>query len=273
MLRVSPIFSARLRRKASPLHVARRTWQLGRAKKSAWGWKKWHDRCRGAAGCGYPVSIAGHFHGKKMEKWWARGFIGTIIWRFMRVELEWNQQNWESQADDREPSGDRDPRGLENLSWWAIFDLSHFWSSLDTDRNSGYLLVSVSQTWNADVSCCGHSHFSNISTPLRSAPSVGNWRRLTWNSLTLKVERWCLNSGATRPGSGSTGSSFFLGELCMALFGYILYIQYTCIMYIDLSTEWDSTNGNFRLKKQQIPWLFLVSTIKFSWRPFWRKAK
>ena len=191
----------------------------------------------------------------------------------MRVELEWNQQNWESQADDREPSGDGDPRGLENLSWWAIFDLCHFWSSLDTDRNSGYLLVSVSQTWNADVSCCGHSHFSNISTPLRSAPSVGNWRRLTWNSLTLKVERWCLNSGATRPGSGSTGSSFFLGELCMALFGYILYIQYTCIMYIDLSTEWDSTNGNFRLKKQQIPWLFLVSTIKFSWRPFWRKAK
>ena len=74
MLRVSPIFSARLRPKASPLHVARRTWQLGRAKKSAWGWKKWHDRCRGAAGCGYPVSIAGHFHGKKMEKWWARGF-------------------------------------------------------------------------------------------------------------------------------------------------------------------------------------------------------
>ena len=61
---------------------------------------------------------------------------------------------------------------------------------------------------------------------------------------------------------------FFWGELCMALFGYILYIQYTCIMYIDLSTEWDSTNGNFRLKKQQIPWLFLVSTIKFSWRPF-----
>lgn len=61
---------------------------------------------------------------------------------------------------------------------------------------------------------------------------------------------------------------FFLGELCMALFGYILYIQYTCIMYIDLSTEWDSTNGNFRLKKQQIPWLFLVSTIQFSWRPF-----
>lgn len=35
MLRVSPIFSARLRPKASPLHVARRTWQLGRAKKSA----------------------------------------------------------------------------------------------------------------------------------------------------------------------------------------------------------------------------------------------
>ena len=61
---------------------------------------------------------------------------------------------------------------------------------------------------------------------------------------------------------------FFLGELCMALFGYTLYIQYTCIMYIDLSTEWDSTNGNFRLKKQQIPLLFLVSTIQFSWRPF-----
>lgn len=34
----------------------------------------------------------------------------------MRVELEWNQQNWESQADDREPCGDGDPRGLENLS-------------------------------------------------------------------------------------------------------------------------------------------------------------
>ena len=34
----------------------------------------------------------------------------------MRVELEWNQQNWESQADAGEPSGDGDPRGLENLS-------------------------------------------------------------------------------------------------------------------------------------------------------------
>ena len=41
---------------ASPLHVARRTWQLGRARKSACGWKKRHDRCalhRAVEG-GYP---------------------------------------------------------------------------------------------------------------------------------------------------------------------------------------------------------------------------
>ena len=41
------------------------------------------------------TSIAGHFHGKNDDKW----MKGHHICGFMWVELGWNQQNWDSHAD------------------------------------------------------------------------------------------------------------------------------------------------------------------------------